>query len=64
MDDLIFIENVPVSRLFRIKLIALFVLDSLQSQHVAKLDMYSLLLIETTNDKPFSPPEAKYDKPF
>ena len=26
--------------------------------------MYSLLLVETTNDMAFSPPEAKYDKPF
>ena len=31
---------------------------------VPKLDMYSLLLVETTNDMPFSLPETKYDKPF
>ena len=32
--------------------------------HVPKLDMYSLLLVEATNDMPFSPPETKYDEPF
>lgn len=37
---------------------------TLLSPHVAKLDMYSLLLVETTNDMPFSLPETKYDKPF
>ena len=47
-----------------IDIITLLVVDMLQSQRVAKLDMYSLLLMETTNDMPFSPPEAKYDKPF
>ena len=34
------------------------------SPHVPKLDMYSLLLIETTNDMPFPLPETKYDVPF
>ena len=33
--------------------IALLVVDMLQSRHVPKLDMYSLLLVETTNDMPF-----------
>ena len=33
-------------------------------RHVPKLDMYSLLHMETTNDMPFSLPEAKCDKPF
>ena len=28
------------------------------SRYVLKLDMYSLLLVETTNDMPFSPPET------
>lgn len=32
--------------------------------NVPKLDMYSLLLVETTNDMSFSPPETKYDEPF
>ncbi len=31
---------------------------------VPKLDMYSLLFVETTNDMPFSLPETKYDEPF
>lgn len=44
--------------------IALLVVDVLQSRHVPKLDMYSLMLAETTNDMPFSSPEAKYDEPF
>ena len=47
-----------------IDIITLLVVDMLQPQHVPKLDMYSLLLVETTNDMPFSPPEAKYDKTF
>ena len=33
--------------------IALLVLDMLQFQHVPKLDMYSLILMETTNDMSF-----------
>ena len=44
--------------------IALLIVDMLQSQRVPKLDMYSLLLVETTNDMPFSLPETKYDEPF
>ena len=44
--------------------IALLVVGSPQSRHVPKLDMHSLLLVETTNDMPFSPPETKYDEPF
>ena len=28
------------------------------------INMYSLSLVETTNDMPFSPPETKYDEPF
>ena len=43
---------------------ALLAVDMLQSRHVPKLDMYSLLLVETTNDMPFSLPETKYDEPF
>lgn len=31
---------------------------------VPKLDMYSLLPVETINDMPFSLPETKYDEPF
>ena len=29
-----------------------------------KLDMYSLLFVETTKDMSFSLPETKYDEPF
>ena len=47
-----------------IESIALLVVDTLQSQHVPKLDMYSLILVGTTNDMPFSPPETKYDEPL
>lgn len=35
-----------------------------QSRRVPKLDMYSLLLMETTNDMSFSLPATKYDEPF
>lgn len=35
-----------------------------QCRIVPKLDMYSLLLVETTNDMSFSLPETKYDEPF
>lgn len=45
-------------------IIAPLIVDMLQSRHVAKLDMYSLLFVETTNDMPFSLPETKYDEPF
>ena len=44
--------------------IALLVVDMLQSRHVPILNMYSLLLVEATNDMPFSLPETKYDVPF
>lgn len=44
--------------------IALLVVDMLQSQHVPKSDMYSLLFVEATNDMSFSPPETKYDELF
>ena len=44
--------------------IALLVVDMLQFRHVPKLDMYSLLLVETTNDMSFLLPETKYDEPF
>lgn len=47
-----------------IESIALLVANILQSQHVPILNMYSLLLVETTNDMPFSLPETKYDEPF
>ena len=33
-------------------------------QHVPILDMYNLLLAETTNDMSFLLPETKYDEPF
>ena len=33
-------------------------------RNVPKLEMYSLLFVETTNDMSFSLPETKYDKPF
>ena len=33
-------------------------------QRVPILNMYSLLLVETTNDMPFFLPETKYDVPF
>lgn len=40
--------------------------NSLHSQCriVLEVDMHSLLLVEITNDVPFSPPETKYDEPF
>ena len=44
--------------------IAFLVVDMLQSQHVPILDMYSLILVEATNDMSFLLPETKYDKPF
>ena len=47
-----------------IDIITLLVVDMLQPQHVPILDMYSLLLVETTNDMSFSLPETKYDEPF
>ena len=47
-----------------IGIIALLVVVMPQFQHVPKLVMYNLLLVETTNDMSFSLPETKYDEPF
>lgn len=44
--------------------IALLVVDMLKSQHVPILDMYSLILVEITNDMSFPLLETKYDEPF
>ena len=44
--------------------IALLEVDSPQSRHVPKLDMYSLLLVETANDMSFLLPETKYGESF
>ena len=44
--------------------IALLVVDMLQPQHVPILNMYSLLLVETTNDMSFHNPKQSMTSLF